>query len=240
MINGPGGGDMADLEKITRKKLGEILVAEGIVSQEQVNEALRVQETTGERLGEVLVKAGYTTETEIAKTLCTQFAKPFIKASKYDVTKEVLTLLPPRLMVEHDFVPIDRFGNLLVVAMAGLLDAATLAEIQKTTGCDVEVYIATASDVRQTLRKQFPDAYDPITLQPRHDATQFLTQAFVSPAAAPPRGNGGSAPDMGQTTRDLVGVAEEESDWEALFEEAEQNVLRELKEKKVPPPPTER
>jgi hypothetical protein len=224
---------MADLEKITKKKLGEILVAEGLINQEQVAEALRVQEKTGERLGEVLVKAGYTTETEIAKTLCAQFAKPYIKASRYDIPKDVLSLLPPKLMVEHDFVPLDRFGNLLIVAMAGLLDANCLAQIQKLAGCDVEVYIATSSDVRQTLRKLYPDLYDPITLQPKYDATGYLTKAFVGPGetattdvAEEPR------QDFGNTTRDVLGVADEESDWEALFEEAEQNVLKELKDKK--------
>ncbi len=229
---------MADLEKITRKKLGEILVAEGVVGQNQVAEALKIQERTGERLGEILVKAGYTTETEIVKTLCTQFGKPFIKPSRYDIAREVLALLPPRLMIEHDFVPIDRFGNLLVVAMAGLLDAQTLREIQRLTTCEIEVYFATASDVRQTLRKYFPDAYDPITLQPRFDATQYMTQAV---AAAPAPSNGSrdlrAAADesAGDATRDLVGVAEAESDWEALFEEAERNVLRELKERRPQP-----
>src|SRR5207249_4329275 len=131
----------------------ELLVAEGMVTQDQLAEALRVQERTGELLGEALVKAGFTTETEIAKTLCTQFAKPFIKPSKYDIAKDVISLLPPRLLAEHQFVPVDRFGNLLVIAMAGLLDAATFAQIQQLTGCELEVYISTASDVKLTLRK---------------------------------------------------------------------------------------
>jgi hypothetical protein len=222
---------MADLEKITKKRLGELLVAEGIVSQEQVAEALRIQEKTGEMVGEALVKAGYTTETEIAKVLCTQFAKPFVKATRYDISKDVAKLLPPRLLIEHNFIPLDRFGSLLIIAMGGLLDAQTLAEVQKLSGLEVEIYIATASDVRQALRALFPELFDPITLQPKFEATAALTAPI---AAAPPP----AAEQHADTTMisQMAGLAEDESDWEALFEEAEQNVLRELKEKKTPPP----
>lgn len=230
---------MADLEKITKKRLGEILVSEGVITQEQVQEALRVQEKTGEMLGEALVKAGYTTETEIAKTLCTQFAKPFIKPSKYDIPRDVVTLLPSRLLVEHQFIPIDRFGNLIVIAMAGLLDAQTIAQIQKLTGCDVEIYIATSSDVKNALRATFPDLFDPITMLPKFEVTQNVALQKTVALAPPANGRGApgeSAEEMGSTTKEVMGLAEEESDWEALFEEAEQNVLRELKDKKSAPP----
>ena len=227
---------MADLEKITKKRLGEILVGEGIITQDQVQEALKIQEKTGEMLGEALVKAGYTTETEIAKTLCAQFAKPFVKPSKYEIAKDTLTLLPPKLMIQQSFIPIDKFGNLLVIAMAGLLDAQTIAQVQKLTSCEVEIYITTSSDVKQALRGCFPDLFDPITLQPKFEKTQpvvassfQITSAVTGAIAAakPPE-------EMSSTTRELVGIAEEESDWEALFEEAEQNVMRELKDKKTP------
>ena len=120
---------MADLEKITKKRLGEILVAQGIVTSDQVQEALKIQAKTGEKLGEALVKAGFTTETEIAKTLCTQFAKPFLKASRYDIPRDVLSLLPPKMMIEHQFVPVDKFGNMLTIVMAGLLDASAYRDL---------------------------------------------------------------------------------------------------------------
>ncbi len=220
---------MADLEKITKKRLGEILVAEGVITQEQVTEALKMQERTGEMVGEALVKAGYTTETEIAKTLCTQFAKPFLKASRYDIPRDVLVLFSPRMMIEHVFIPLDRFGNLLTIVIAGLLDAPTIADIQKQSACDVEVYIGTASDVKQTLRNYFPDYFDPITQQPRLDLTQMVDASVI-----PTKGEGAAAlrEKMGTTTRELVGIAEDESTWEALFEEAEREVMKELKDKK--------
>jgi type IV pilus assembly protein PilB len=248
---------LADLEKITRKRLGELLVAEGMITHDQLAAALRVQEQTGELLGEALVKAGFTTETEIAKTLCTQFAKPFLKPSKYDIAKEILALLPPKLLAEHQIVPVDRFGNLLVIAMAGLLDQATFGRIQQLTGCELEVYITTASDLKLTLRKAFPELYDPITMLPKLDSTAALTGAVrptqqkfleTQPSAALDLGKVDASgkkltptfdrtektklppiDDMGLNTTGMRALtAEEEGDWDALFEEAEKQVLRNL------------
>ncbi len=238
---------MADLEKITKKRLGELLVAEGMISQEQLSEALQMQEQTGELLGEALVRAGFTTETEIAKTLCVQFAKPFMKPSKYDVSKEIVGLIPAKMMAEHMFMPVDRFGNLLVIAMAGLLDAAAFAQIQSSTGCEIEVYITTASDLRVALRKAFPDLFDPITLQPKFEKFEMSAEVTAEMTAALDRAlpdedddverptrtmemrRRGDSGSVGETTREVHSMqAEEDSDWEALFEEAEQNVMQSL------------
>ncbi len=220
---------MADLEKITKKRLGEILVAQGIVTSDQVQEALKIQSKTGEKLGEALVKAGFTTETEIAKTLCTQFAKPFLKASRYDIARDVLSLLPPKMLIEHQFVPVDKFGNMITIVMAGLLDASAIAQIQHLTHCEIEIYIGTSSDVMQTLRSGFPDFFDPHTQAPKLAETQYRVEGDMSAATR-----------MGSetSTRDLMSLAvaeDENSDWEALFEEAEKEVMRELKEKKSTP-----
>lgn len=216
---------MSDLDKITKKPLGELLVAEGVVTREQVREALNEQQRTGDLLGEALVKAGYTTEADIVMTLCEQFGKPFCKPSQYDIATDVFALLPGRMLVEHCFVPLDKFGNLVVLSMGGLLDAATLSQVKKLTGCDVEIYISPPSDVRTVLRKQFPDLYDPITLQP------IITEGEYTASFQLEVTDEVDADDMGGTTREIMGVADEDEDWEALFEEAERNVLNELKNK---------
>lgn len=233
---------MADLEKITRKRLGELLVAEGVIGQDQLAEALRLQEQTGELIGEILVKSGFTNETEIAKTLCTQFAKPFMKPSKYDITKPILSLVPPRMMVEQQFMPVDRFGNLLVIAMAGLLDGATIAQLQKMSGCDLEIYITTSSDLKAALRRSFPDLFDPITMAPKFEVTAAVTQGVLRApltSVSPDTGEqqAVAVQDMSVTSSEAMGAtAEAENDWEALFEEAEQNVMRTLHADEVKEP----
>ena len=145
-----------DLKKIGRKRLGGILMAEGRVTPEQVTEALEIQKDTGKMLGQVLVELGYITEFDLAKSLATQFQFPYINPATYQIDRDVLEMIPVETLYKYVFVPLDRFGNLLIVAMAGLLPEDMVNEIKKITGCDLRIYISTARDVRTVLERELP------------------------------------------------------------------------------------
>ncbi|RME69969.1 MAG: hypothetical protein D6776_12295, partial [Planctomycetota bacterium] len=223
---------MSDVNRITRKRLGELLVGQGLVTQAQVEEALAQQQRTGRPLGEVLVRLGYVTEADVAQCLCAQFGKPYIKPSLYDIPKEVLSLLPPLLMVEHDLVPLDRFGDTLTIAIGGMPTSEVLQKIETQTSLRVAFFISTATEVRKLLAQHFPDHIDPVTLEPRLDATAAITQAFEDEEAdidfeAIVDSALGLEPDaeddMNEVTREIATLGEEDDNWEALFEEAEKN-----------------
>ena len=150
---------MANVSKFTRKRLGEILVNEGLVSTKQIQEALEAQGNTGEMLGETLVRLGYITEEKIASTLCDQFQLPFIVASSYDIPKEMAKQIPVQYMLDHLFVPLDSFNKVMVVAMAGMLNQEVVGEIEQITGCEVQPFIATMGDVRKSLERLFPHLF---------------------------------------------------------------------------------
>lgn len=150
---------MANFSKFTRKRLGEILVNEGLVSTQQIQEALEAQGNTGEMLGETLVRLGYITEDRIAITLADQFQLPFINPSVYDIPKEMAQQIPVQYMLDHLFVPIDNFGKVVVVAIGGLLNDDVIQEIKQITSCEVFVYIATMGDVRKALEKLYPQLF---------------------------------------------------------------------------------
>ena len=147
---------LEDLKKMGRKRLGGILMSEGLVTPEQVTEALEIQKDTGKMLGRVLVELGYITEYDLAKSLATQFQFPYINPVSYAADRAVLEMLPVEMLYKYVFVPLDKFGNLLIVAMAGLLPEDVVHEIKKLTGCDLRIYIATARDVRSLLEKELP------------------------------------------------------------------------------------
>jgi hypothetical protein len=147
---------LEDLKKMGRKRLGGILMSEGLVTPEQVTEALEIQKDTGKMLGQVLVEIGYITEYDLAKSLATQFQFPYINPASYQIEKEVLDLLPVEMLYKYVFIPLDKFGNLLIVAMAGLLSEDIMHDIKKRTGCDLRIYISTARDVRAVLERELP------------------------------------------------------------------------------------
>jgi type IV pilus assembly protein PilB len=145
-----------DIQKLTRRRLGGILMSEGLVTPEQITEALEKQKETGNLLGEILVELGYITENNLVKTLSMQFQFPFISPMNYEISKEVLELVPAEMMYRHLFIPLDKFGNILTVAMGGLLEEEVVQEIKKLTGCDVRIYISPPSLVRRALQRWVP------------------------------------------------------------------------------------
>jgi type IV pilus assembly protein PilB len=145
-----------DIQKLTRRRLGGILMSEGLITPEQVTEALEKQKETGKPLGEILIELGYITENSLVKILSMQFQFPFISPQNYEISKEVLELLPAELMYKHLFIPLDKFSNILTVAMGGLFEEAVVQEIKKITGCDVRIYISPPSLVRKALERFVP------------------------------------------------------------------------------------
>ena len=145
---------MANIRRLTRKKLGEILLAQGLVTQEQVQEVMSEQESTGELSGEIFVRWNYASEYDIACAVATQFSTPFIRCSTYKVSRDVMELLPASFMRKNLIVPIDKFGSTISVVLAGPVeDARVVDELESITKCDIQVYIGTVSDVKAAIEK---------------------------------------------------------------------------------------
>lgn len=142
---------MVALNRLTRKKLGEILQEEGLVSEQQVQDALRLQHQQGILFGEALVQQGIITEDQIVSTLVSQFGIPYIDASGYDINTELLEIFDPTMMRRFQFVPLDSIGSVLVVAIAGLLSQELLTELESQTGCTVQVFLTRMSEIKSVL-----------------------------------------------------------------------------------------
>jgi len=147
---------MVQIAKLVRKKLGEVLVDEGLVKEDQVQEALRRQRATGEGFGEILVAMGFVSEIDIARTLVKQSGLPYIDASKYRINKDGVQALPGELMWLNQFVVIDKIGKTLLVAISNVLLPEIFDKIEKASGSQIFVYISTASQVKQALEKNVP------------------------------------------------------------------------------------
>lgn len=144
---------MVSLTRLTRKKLGEILLEEGLITEQQIQDALRLQHQQGVLFGEALVQQGLITEEKIVSTLVAQFGIPYLDPSQYDIPGELLEIFDPAMMRRFQFVPLDSIGSVLVVAIAGLLSQDLLSELENQTGCTVQVYLTKMSEITATLEK---------------------------------------------------------------------------------------
>jgi type IV pilus assembly protein PilB len=142
---------MVNISKLTKKRLGEILIAEGLITQEQVQEALKEQQKKGILLGEALIELGYVTEIDIASAFSTQFGLPYIDASHYTIVPEVMALFPVEYYTQHQLVPLDKIGNILIIAVGGTLSEKVFLEIEQKTSCEVFIFVSTTSQVKAAI-----------------------------------------------------------------------------------------
>ncbi len=93
------------MPKATKKKLGEILLKSGLITEAQIEEALDKQRKTGERLGSTLVELGYITEEKIIASLGEQLGVPHIDLDSYDIKPEILKIVPVAIAERYQLIP---------------------------------------------------------------------------------------------------------------------------------------
>ena len=147
---------MVQIAKLVRKKLGQVLVEEGLLKDDQVQDGLKRQRSTGEFLGEALISLGYVSEMDIARTIVKQFGLPYLDASKYRVSRDTIGLISPDLMWQHRFVVLDKIGKTVVLAVAGVLVGEVFQKIEKDLGLQIYVYVSTSSQVEAALKQHYP------------------------------------------------------------------------------------
>lgn len=145
---------MVNISKLTKKRLGELLQEEGLIKEEQIAEALKKQKETGELLGEVLVRLGYISEGDIARTLARQWGLPYIVASDYDIDPgTVLTIVPAEAMTKNHLVVLDKIGAVVILALSGVPNEKMFDELERNTGCQIQLYVTTATEVQRSIEK---------------------------------------------------------------------------------------
>ena len=91
-----------------RKRIGEILVGMGLISEEQVQEALALSRTSGLRTGEALVRLGHVTEADVMRGLAQQFDMTYIDLETLQLSPAVLELIPESVAKENMILPLER------------------------------------------------------------------------------------------------------------------------------------
>ncbi|HVE39350.1 MAG TPA: hypothetical protein VNM14_05640 [Planctomycetota bacterium] len=178
---------MVQIAKLVRKKLGEVLIDEGLIKEEHIADVLRRQRAHGEGFGEILVSMGLVSEIDIARTLVKQSGLPYIDASKYRINKDGVQALPGEFQWLNSFVVLDKIGKTLLVAISNILPGEIFDKIEKTSGSQIFVYVSTASQVKQALEKNVPingKLQDPKAAAPAKPGAK--PGASAAPGAAKP------------------------------------------------------
>lgn len=139
---------------MARKRLGDLLVDSGLISEEQLNSTLR-RKSADEKLGDALLREGYITEQQLIEVLEFQLGIPHINIFQYPIDPDVIQLVPKELAKRHYAMPIRRDKNKLLVAMADPMDYFAIEELRMATGYHIEPAIATKDELFRTITKYY-------------------------------------------------------------------------------------
>ncbi len=115
-----------------RARLGELLVEAGLITPEQLEKALEVQQQSGERLGKVLVSMALATQDAIARAVANQLGIEYVNAQSVEIAEDVLTALPEAMIRRHSVIPLRLTDeNALVLGMVDPLDIIALDDIRR-------------------------------------------------------------------------------------------------------------
>ncbi len=140
-------------------KLGEMLLKAGLVSAEQLEEALGAQRKTGEKLGYVLVHLGYVREDDITQLLSEQYGVPSINLRHFEIDDAVINLIPSEVAQKYLVVPVNRTGATLTIAMADPTNVFAMDDIKFMTGYNVEPVVASEVAIREAIESYYGSAH---------------------------------------------------------------------------------
>ncbi len=138
-----------------RERLGDLLVAEGLISPGQLHDALREHRRSKERLGSVLTKRGFVSEERLVEVLSKEHGLPSVSIDEYAITAEMLALVPVHIARKYDVLPLGRVDNSLTLAMADPTNVVAMDEIAAMTRLSVLPVVAAGKAIRAAITRYY-------------------------------------------------------------------------------------
>ncbi len=141
-------------------QLGELLIEQGVLTSEQLDQALSYQKEMGNSLllGEVLRKLNLCQEEDVMKALASAYGVPFARVSPRLADPRIMEVLPREFLERHNVLPLFRVRNRLALAVNEPANVFLLEEIGRLTECEVMVVCSAAKDIKATLDIHLPAA----------------------------------------------------------------------------------
>src|SRR5437867_4002190 len=156
------------------RRLGDLLVADGLLTQAQLQKALGEQKGSTEKLGSILIKLGFINEEQLIGFLSRQYGVPSITLSQLEIDPGVLRLVPAPIAKKYEIIPVRRMGNSLAVAMADPTNVFALDDIAFMTNLQVLPLVASQTAIRKAIDRHY---------ESKTEAIQSAMQDFTADLA---------------------------------------------------------
>lgn len=156
--------------KVIKRRLPDLLLEQGLVTEEQLRECIALQRTQGQNLAHILVERKYLSEEDLVITLSEQLGIPHMRVGNYNIPKEVLAEVPEALARQHAMLPISITGDVLTLAMSNPLNIMALDDLRMLTSYEIEPVVAVESELLAAIDKNYGggkahDLYDELLAQ---------------------------------------------------------------------------
>lgn len=138
-------------------KIGDVLLEDGLITQEQLENALELQQTQykDKRLGDVLITLEYVTDEQFAQSLSKRIRVPFMNLRNYPINDEIVNILDEVIARKYTSVPIGKNGNLLTVAMNDPLNLYAIEEIRLATKMEINTVVGTKTEIERIIERSY-------------------------------------------------------------------------------------
>jgi hypothetical protein len=195
---------MTHYDRLKRKRLGDVLVDEGLATEEEVISALQEQQQTGRMLSDILFEGRKVSEYDIARAIVEHCQAPFIDLRTYNLHKDLIQSMPARLLHAAGAVPMERFGDQISFACQEIPSDELANRLKEHAPGGMYIFIASSVEIRAALQSHAP-----------------LTEETAAEPKAAPAAPAPKAPAQ----------TEEDQAWKELFDAANESILTELTEK---------
>src|SRR5438477_5739137 len=145
------------------RRLGDLLVADGLLTAEQLKKALAEQKGSPEKLGSILVRLNLVNEDQLIGFLSRQYGVPSITLGQLDIDSDVLKLVPAPIARKYEVIPVRRMGNSLALAMADPTNVFALDDISFMTNLQVLPLVASQTAIKKAVDRNYDSRTDAIT-----------------------------------------------------------------------------
>ncbi|WP_416825534.1 GspE/PulE family protein [Ectobacillus polymachus] len=140
--------------KRLRIRLGDLLVQEGLISEEQLQQALK-EKGPQQKIGDALLQRGYITEQQLMEVLEVQLGIPHVSLFRYPFDESLFHLVPKDVAKRNMVVPLKKQGDKLYVAMADPMDYVVMNDLRLSTGFQIEPLISSKDDILRTITRYY-------------------------------------------------------------------------------------
>jgi general secretion pathway protein E len=141
--------------EVVSRPLGQLFLEQGLVTAEQLEAALELQQTKGGRLGEILIEQGLITPEDVIAAYSVQLNLPLIDLNRHIIQPEAMSLVSEETARKYNLIPLDLIGDSLVIVMANPEDIRAIEDIRAQVKMRVEITLAPPAEIEDAINRHY-------------------------------------------------------------------------------------